>query len=226
MNTTNTNTNTTETNNTNETSNTTETSNTNEIKNTNSATDTENHSEEEVTVKTFTQEDVDKIVAKRLDRERSKLQKEFAEKLNQGVEDRMTEAEKLSKMSASEKKEYELNKRIAELEAQQKEFQLKELQSTARGMLLDLGYDTESVKALSEYVKYEDAESASKSIKELDKVIKDIVDKRVNAEVEKRLVTNTKPPVGKQTAKRGNTWEDYLAHRCTYAQYKEAQGNK
>ena len=71
--------------------------------------------------KTFTQEELNDIVSKRLAKEAKKhneeleaLRKEYESNINSKVEDKLSEAEKLAKMSASEKKEYELNKRLQE----------------------------------------------------------------------------------------------------------------
>ena len=105
--------------------------------------------------KTFTQEELNDIVSKRLAKETKKhneeleaLREEYESNINSKVEDKLSEAEKLAKMSASEKKEYELNKRLQELEAKEKEYSIKELKNTSRELLGELGYSKEEVKAL------------------------------------------------------------------------------
>ena len=75
------------------------------------------------TGKTFTQEDVDKMISERLARQ----QKKFDEK--------MEEAAKLAKMNAEQKAEYAAKKREEELTAREKAIQEKELRYTALGIL-------------------------------------------------------------------------------------------
>lgn len=73
--------------------------------------------------KTFSQADVDKIVAERLARQQKKFD---AEK---------EEAAKLAKMNADQKAEYAAKKREEELTAREKAIQEKELRYTALGIL-------------------------------------------------------------------------------------------
>lgn len=73
--------------------------------------------------KTFSQEDVDRIVAERLERQKKKFE---AEK---------EEAAKLAKMNADQKAEYAAKKREEELTAREKAIQEKELRYTALGIL-------------------------------------------------------------------------------------------
>ena len=67
--------------------------------------------------KTFSQEDVNNIVAKRVD----KLNKQWEAKFNA-----LEESIKLSQMSEQEKAEHEFSKRIADLEAREKAIQERE----------------------------------------------------------------------------------------------------
>ena len=71
--------------------------------------------------KTFSQEDVNNIVEKRLAKERNKLEKQWQEKFNA-----LEESVKLSKMSEDEIKEHEFNKRIQALEERERAIQEKE----------------------------------------------------------------------------------------------------
>ena len=87
-------------------------------------------------VKTFTQEEVDKIIEKRLAKERKK------------AEDEKKEAEKLAQMNADEKAKYELEKRIKELEGREAELSKKELQNTSLDILVEKGYSTTTSKEL------------------------------------------------------------------------------
>ena len=71
--------------------------------------------------KTFSQEDVNNIVEKRLAKERNKLEKQWQEKFNA-----LEESIKLSQMSEQEKAEHEFSKRIQALEEREKAIQERE----------------------------------------------------------------------------------------------------
>ena len=108
--------------------------------------------------KTFSQEDVNNIVEKRLAKERNKLEKQWQEKFNA-----LEESIKLSQMSETEKVEHEYNKRIQALEEREKALQEKEnaynrqqyhneiaSQLQAKGLPTDMadllvGFDAETV---------------------------------------------------------------------------------
>lgn len=129
--------------------------------------------------KTFTQEELEAIIEKRLARERKKAESEKAE------------AEKLAKMNADEKAQYELNKRIKELEAKEAEYNKKELKQTALGILSESGYTSETSKALASLLDYTDADKCKASIDSINKVIADCVEREVN----KKISTNTTPKI-------------------------------
>ena len=166
-------------------------------------------------VKTFTQEEVDKMISKRLDRERKKYEEEIGKaKFEEGL----TEAEKLAKMSEQEKKEYEFNKKVAEFEAKQKEFQTKELKAQGNLMLSELGYNSDQIEALGNFINFENADTTKSSIEALDKIIKETVDQMVNAKIDQAIVTKTKPQVG-TGSNISFTWDDVLNNRCSYQDY-------
>ena len=71
--------------------------------------------------RTFSQDDVNNIVEKRLAKERNKLEKQWQEKFNA-----LEESIKLSQMSEQEKAEHEYQKRIQDLEAREKAIQERE----------------------------------------------------------------------------------------------------
>ena len=168
--------------------------------------------------KTFTQSELDAIIEKRLARERKKFEDEIGKKK---YEEGMSEAEKLSKMTATEKQIYEMQKKIDAYEAKEKELSLKALQSESKGILADKGYGAEDIKALAQLLDYTDAEKCKASIENLDKVIKGLVDSRVEAEVNNRLKTSSKPKV---TATNGGgkiTWEQVIQNPSLMAEYRK-----
>lgn len=72
--------------------------------------------EENQEVKTYTQEEVDKLLQQETDRRVTSALK----KQQQKFENERAEAEKLRDMDEAQKKEYEFQKRVAELEAKEK----------------------------------------------------------------------------------------------------------
>lgn len=172
--------------------------------------------------KTFTQSELDAIIEKRLARERKKYEDEIGKKK---YEEGMSEAEKLSKMTATEKQIYEMQKKIDAYETKEKELNLKALQSESKGILADKGYGAEDVKLLAQLLDYTDADKCKASIENLDKVIKGLVDSRVQAELNSKLKTVTKPQVS--TSSGGTiTWEQVLENPKLMADYKKQQRKK
>ena len=167
--------------------------------------------------KTFTQSELDSIIEKRLARERAKLEKEYKTKINEGITSGLDEAKKLEKMTAQEKAEYEFNKRLADLEAREKEYNLRELKQTALGILNEKGFDIESAKSISTLLDYTDADKCKASIDNIDKLITGLVEKGVNAKIK----TN-KTPAQKETTGGVFTYQDYLANP-TPENYKKWQ---
>ena len=182
-------------------------------------TTTEDNKQEvqEVQEKTFTQSELDAIIEKRLARERKKYEDEIGKKK---FEEGMTEAEKLSKMTATEKQIYEMQKKIDSYEAKEKELSLKALQSESKGILADKGYGAEDVKLLAQLLDYTDADKCKASIENLDKVIKGLVDSRVEAEVNSRLKTTSKPKVS-ATSGGKITWEQVIENPSLMSEYRK-----
>ena len=190
----------------------------------NSTTDNNTESEDNSTdkesnqpEKTFTQSELDSIIEKRLARERAKLEKEYKTKINEGITSGLDEAKKLEKMTAQEKAEYEFNKRLADLEAREKEYNLKELKQTALSILNEKGFDIESAKSISTILDYTDADKCKASIDNINKLITGLVEKGVNAKIK----TN-KTPAQKETTGGVFTYQDYLANP-TPENYKKWQ---
>lgn len=109
--------------------------------------------------KTFTQEDVNRIVTERLRSERERAEKDRAE------------AEKLAKMNADERLAHEREK-LAEREAA---IARRELEAEAKSMLSDKGLPTD----LHALLNYTDAESVKASVEALSKTIQQTVESKV-----------------------------------------------
>ena len=132
-------------------------------------TDTQDTSNtDQATEKTFTQEDVNKMIQDRITREQAKWEKK--------VQDERTEAEKLAKMKADEKIKYQQEKREKELADRERELTTRELKAQAYETLAEKGIPKELVELLN----YENAETCNASIEILEKAFQPAVEKAVN----------------------------------------------
>ncbi|MDU1311206.1 MAG: DUF4355 domain-containing protein [Clostridium sp.] len=134
--------------------------------------------------KTFTQKDVDKLIQERVAREQAKWEKK--------VQDERTEAEKLAKMNADQKAEYEKQKREDELAKREKDITTRELRATAYETLAEKNLPKELVDILN----YSDAEQCNKSIEAVEKAFQSAVEKAVNDKLR-----GGNPPKGGQGSK-------------------------
>lgn len=121
--------------------------------------------------KTFTQEELDKIVQGRIAKERKSWEKQ--------LEDQKTEAQKLETMSDKEKKKYQEEKRIKELDDREAAITRRELTAQAKVQLADKGIPTE----LAEILNLTDAESCKKSIETVEKTFQTAVEKAVEEKI-------------------------------------------
>ena len=147
--------------------------NTNTNTNTGVDTTTENN-----TPKTYTQEEVDKLLQQEGDRRVTEALKK-AEKKNQ---DKVKEAQRLAQMNEQEKYEYQLQQREEAIKAKEKELSLAENKNEASKILAEKGISL----SLVDFVVADDADTMKANIDLLDKAFK----ASVKAEVEKRLGSN------------------------------------
>lgn len=147
--------------------------NTNTNTNTGVDTTTENN-----TPKTYTQEEVDKLLQQEGDRRVTEALKK-AEKKNQ---DKVKEAQRLAQMNEQEKYEYQLQQREEAIKAKEKELSLAENKNEASKILSEKGISL----SLVDFVVADDADTMKANIDLLDKAFK----ASVKAEVEKRLGSN------------------------------------
>ena len=124
--------------------------------------------------KTFTQEELDKIVQGRIAKERKDWEKH--------LEDEKTEAQKLETMSEKEKKKYQEEKRIKELDDREAAITRRVLTAQAKVQLADKGIPTE----LAEILNLTDAESCKKSIEVVEKAFQSAVEKAVEERIKGR----------------------------------------
>lgn len=127
----------------------------------------------------FTQEELDAMMASYADKRVSQALKTVEKK----HEAKLKESEKLAKMNATEKYEYELEQRERAILEKERELALAENKNEASKILAERGLDL----SLVEFVVAEDAQTMNDNISLLDKAFK----KSVKSEVERRLAGNT-----------------------------------
>lgn len=147
-----------------------------EDNNTNISVNEEVETTEEATVKTYTAEEVDKLILAETDR-----------RVNQALNKQKAKYEKqlsLSKLDGEERAKAEKDAEIAELKEQLAAFQIERNKSELKSVLSSRGLSAEfaDIVAISD-----DIEASQANIDKLDKLFK----AAVKAEVEKRLAGNT-----------------------------------
>lgn len=130
-------------------------------------------------VKTYTQEEVDKLLQSEADRRVT----EALRKQERKTEEKVKEAQRLAQMNEQEKYEYELKQREAAIVAKERELALAENKNEASKILAEKGISL----SLVDFIVAEDAETMKANIDLLDKAFKS----SVKAEVEKRLSSTT-----------------------------------
>lgn len=123
--------------------------------------------------KRFTQSDVEKLLDSRLKRERETWEK------------KLTESQKLSKMTAEQKKEYQDKQHAEELTKRETDITRRELRMTAKEALIEKGLPVE----LSDALAYDSAENCSKSIEAVEKAFRAAVEKALEERIKKSAKT-------------------------------------
>ena len=145
----------------------------------------------EQSVKTFTQEEVDKMIQKRLSRERKDIEAK--------IEAERQEAERLAKLSEAERQKAMFEKQVAEFEATKKAFEQEKLLNETSKQLASKNLPIE----FAEMLKAQDAESTFENIKIFEAKFNEAVEKLVN----ERLKGNT--PKAKSDVSGGMTKETF-----------------
>ena len=141
----------------------------------NTGVDTTDTSTTGTETKTYTQEEVDKLLQSEVDRRITSALKKQAK----NNEAKIKEAQKLAQMNESEKFQYELEQREKAIAEKEKALALAENKNEASKILADKGLSLDLV----DFVIAEDAETMNSNIRLLEKAFKD----SVKREVEKRL---------------------------------------
>ena len=141
------------------------------------------------------QSEFDKKVAKALETAKSKWETDYQAKIKEAK----TEAEKLAKMNADQKAEYEKQKREDELAKREKDITTRELRAAAYETLAEKNLPKELVDILN----YESAETCNKSIEAVEKAFQSAVEKAVNDKLR-----GNGAPKGRNGSKTNYTMED------------------
>lgn len=143
--------------------------------------------------RTFSQDDVNSIVEKRLAKERNKLEKQWQEKFNA-----LEESIKLSQMSEQEKAEHEYQKRIQDLEAREKAIQERETahakakyHEEITSQLKAKGLPTDMADLLVDF----DAETVASKISSMEQSFATQVNSSIEAKVKASASVPTTPQV-------------------------------
>lgn len=128
--------------------------------------------QQKITFSPEQQTEIDRILGERLGKAQSKWEKDYQTKLDEAK----TEAEKLAKMNAEQKAEYEKKKQDDALAKRESEITRRELRATALESLAEKGLP----KTLADILDYADADSTNKSIETVEKAFRDTVEAAVN----------------------------------------------
>lgn len=155
--------------------------------------------------KTYTQDEVDKMIQQTADRRVSQALKTQQAKF----EAQMSEAEKLRKMNDEQKEQYEFDKQKAEFEQQKRDFALLQNKLEATKVLEDRGLPV----VFADYIVNENAETMMDNIETFEKAFKAAVTDAVNAKIA------SPAPRGSSAPQTGLTQEAFK--KMTLAQKQE-----
>ncbi|WP_235070581.1 DUF4355 domain-containing protein [Turicibacter sp. TJ11] len=135
-------------------------------------------------VKTFTQEDLDRIVTKRLEREAKKWEAKF---------NALEEAQKLSQMNEEQKAEYDYNKKLEELTQREQELEAKinqynqqQYKATIQAQLQEAGLPV----TMADMLVNMDAEAVATQIN----AMKEMFSTQINAQVQSKVQASANVP--------------------------------
>lgn len=142
-----------------------------------SATETSTATAGEATAKTYTEEEVQVLLQKEADRRVSSALK----KQQKDFENKMAEAERLKSMDEAQRKDYEYNQKLQELEKRERDFTVAQNKLEATKVMANRGLPVEFV----DYIVAEDAETMLENINVFERAFKsavsDAVSKKISA---------------------------------------------
>lgn len=170
-------------------------------------TETETTGVESTETKTYTQEELDALLQQETDRRVTAALKKQQKKF----EAEQTEAAKLATMNEEQKKEFEFNKKVAELEEKERQFNIMQNKLSATKVMQERSLPI----AFVDYIVAEDAETMMTNITEFEKAWKAAVADAVSA----RLGADSQTPKSKTVSQTGLSSEEFK--KMTVAQQAE-----
>lgn len=147
--------------------------------------------------KTYTQEEVDALLQQETDRRVTSALKKQADKFKA----EQSEAAKLASMNEEQKREFEYEKKVKELEQKEREFNIMQNKLSATKVMQDKGLPV----AFVEYIVAEDAETMMTNITEFEKAWKAAIADAVSA----RLGADSSTPKTKTVSQTGLSSEEF-----------------
>jgi hypothetical protein len=166
-----------------------------EEKTTVQGSETQQTTEGAVTEKTYTQAEVDAMLQSEGDRRVQQAQKTW----QKNAEKEKAEAEKLRSMDESQRRDYEYEQKVQQLEQREKEFNLAQNKLEATKVMANRGIPIQFV----DYIVAEDADTMMENITTFEKAFKAAV-----ADAVAQKIASPSPKVG-MTAQTGMTADDF-----------------
>lgn len=149
----------------------------------------------ENTAKTYTEEEVQDLLQREADRRVSSALK----KQKQEYENKMAEAERLKSMDEAQRKDYEYNQKLQELEQRERDFTVAQNKLEATKVMANRGLPVEFV----DYIVAEDAETMLENINVFERAFKSAVSDAVSKKI------STPSPKNGTPQQTGMTREDF-----------------
>ncbi|MCL2094767.1 DUF4355 domain-containing protein [Candidatus Saccharibacteria bacterium] len=143
------------------------------------------------TPKTFSQEEVNEIVSKRLGETKAKTEEMISKKLQEAE----AEWERKAKLTAEEKAKEESERRTSELAQKERDIAIRENRAEARDILAEKKISSELV----DWVIDADLDITKSNIEKLEKVWNKAIEEGVNAKMVGKTPTDPQPDSTKQT---------------------------
>lgn len=147
--------------------------------------------------KTYTQEELDALLQQETDRRVTAALKKQQKKF----EAEQSEAAKLATMNEEQKKEFEFNKKVAELEEKERQFNIMQNKLSATKVMQDKSLPI----AFVDYIVAEDAETMMENINQFEKAWKAAIADAVTA----RLGADSTTPKSKTVSQTGLSSEEF-----------------
>lgn len=147
--------------------------------------------------KTYTQEELDALLQQETDRRVTAALKKQQKKF----EAEQSEAAKLATMNEEQKKEFEFNKKVAELEEKERQFNIMQNKLSATKVMQDKSLPV----AFVDYIVAEDAETMMENINQFEKAWKAAIADAVTA----RLGADSTTPKSKTVSQTGLSSEEF-----------------